>query len=241
MSSSESGPVRAILFDKDGTLIDFLPTWTPAVATVMTDLAAGDSGLRSRLAAAIGYDDATRRFHDDAPFIACPTPVWAAGWARLLRKPESADFFASIDRRLERATCAHLVPIGDPKDILERLAGRGLRLGLMSNDAEAATCAHAQALGIAPRLSFVAGYDTGFDAKPSPDCVRAFSAATGVPPSEIALVGDSVIDMRTAHAAGARAIAVLTGPVRAGDLVKEADAVIASVTELEAWLDSHRR
>ena len=33
--------IRAILFDKDGTLVDFNRTWGPAVQSVLKDLARG--------------------------------------------------------------------------------------------------------------------------------------------------------------------------------------------------------
>ena len=47
--------IRAILFDKDGTLVDFQQTWGPAVYDVMQSLAAGHHAIYERLAAAIGF------------------------------------------------------------------------------------------------------------------------------------------------------------------------------------------
>ena len=49
-------PIRAILFDKDGTLVDFQRTWGPATHTVMTQLCNGDSAAFERLAAVSLYD-----------------------------------------------------------------------------------------------------------------------------------------------------------------------------------------
>ncbi len=36
-------PIRAILFDKDGTLIDFQRTWGPATHVVLSQLCDGDA------------------------------------------------------------------------------------------------------------------------------------------------------------------------------------------------------
>lgn len=47
-------PIHAILFDKDGTLVDFDRTWGPAVDTVLRDLANGDENLYRQLCAASG-------------------------------------------------------------------------------------------------------------------------------------------------------------------------------------------
>src|SRR6185295_4963914 len=54
-------PIRAILFDKDGTLVDFQRTWGPATHTVMTKLCNGDAVAFERLAAVSLYDPARRR------------------------------------------------------------------------------------------------------------------------------------------------------------------------------------
>ena len=66
--------------------------------------------------------------------------------------------------------------------------------------------------------------------------VLAFAAATGVKPQDVAVVGDSLHDFAAAHAAGAVAIAVESGPAPGDVLAARADAVIASIADLPAWL-----
>jgi phosphoglycolate phosphatase len=53
--------------------------------------------------------------------------------------------------------------------------------------------------------------------KPHPGMILQASAATGIPPDETVMIGDSVFDMQMARAAGARAIGVAWGfqPVEA--------------------------
>jgi phosphoglycolate phosphatase len=232
-------PIRAILFDKDGTLVDFQRTWAPAVEGVLQHLARGDNALYRRLAAVSGLVDGAR-FLSDSPLIEESTDVFAARWAWVLGRGADARFFGEIDRLLCEATTAHLAPIGDPAAVFGKLVNRGYRLGVITNDAEATGRAHAHKLGLDHMLAFVAGYDSGFGAKPAAGAVFAFSAAVGVAASEIALVGDTALDVTTARTAGSRAVVVLTGPASSELQQVKADAVIASIDELPAWLDSQQ-
>ena len=230
--------IRAILFDKDGTLVDFERTWGPAVQAVLRHLSRGDDTLYRKLGAASGLVDSARRFLSDSPLIDQPTSVLAARWAKLLGRPADAAFLAEINRLLCEATTVYLAAIGDPKAVLGELAARGYGLGMITNDAEATARVHARKLGFEHMLAFVAGYDSGFGAKPAAGPVLAFAAAIGVAASQVVLVGDTALDVATARAAGAHAVVVLTGP-KSPDLHQaKADAVIASVVELPAWLST---
>ena len=235
--SRKLGPIRAILFDKDGTLVDFQRSFGPAVREVMQHLAGGDRTAYDRLVAASRFVEADQRFLPDSPLIAEPTSVYGALWATALGRPANAAFFAEIDRLLCDATTRHLTAIGDPRTLLTMLAARGYRLGMVTNDAEITARAHARKLGLDKFLEFVAGYDSGFGAKPDPGPVLAFARAVGVPASQMAVVGDSVLDLAAARAAGAVAIGVLTGPAPSAVLAPDADALIASAAELAAWLE----
>lgn len=236
---AKSGPtIRAILFDKDGTIVDFEPTWGPAVEAVLRHLAGSRAGLYRKLCAESGLIDGVH-FRPDSPLIGEPTSVFAARLARVLQRPADSAFFGEIDRLLCEATTAHLAVINDPKTVLSELVGRGYRLGLITNDAEATARAHVRKLGLDHTFSFVAGYDSGFGAKPAPGPVVAFAAAVGIPTAEIVLVGDTALDIATARNAGARAVGVLTGPNTSASLqLAKPDAVIASIAELSAWLES---
>ncbi|MFZ2159448.1 MAG: HAD family hydrolase [Bradyrhizobium sp.] len=235
--SGKAGPIRAILFDKDGTLVDFQRSFGPAVREVMQHLSGGDRAAYRRLVAASRFVEDGQRFLPDSPLIAEPTSVYGVLWATALGRPANAALFAEIDRLLCDATTRHLTAIGDPRTLLTSLASRGYRLGLVTNDAEITARAHARKLGLDGVLEFVAGYDSGFGAKPDPGPVLAFAQAVGAAASETAVVGDSVHDLAAARAAGAVAIAVLTGPAPSAVLAPHADAVLGSPAELPAWLD----
>ena len=232
----ETSSIRAILFDKDGTLVDFDRTWAPAVADELRQFARGDEALYRALAVASGLLDGVR-FLPTSPLIGEPTSAFAAPWARLLGRAADAAFFSETDARLREATTRHLVAIDHPKQVLGALAAHGYRLGIITNDAEATARAHMVKLGLDGLLDFIAGYDSGFGAKPDPQPIRAFAAATGMAAGEVLVVGDTALDIATAQAAGARAVLLLSGPQSLSDRSHvKPDAVLGSIAELTTWL-----
>ena len=231
-----TGSIKAILFDKDGTLVDFERTWGPALHTVLQDLAEGRRADYERLAAESGFMESELRFLPDSIFVAHPVGVWGPLWAQVLGRQADPGFLAEIDRRLCAATTFHLQPIGEPAKLMAALAACGYRLGMLSNDSEVAVRAHVRKLGIEPMLQFAAGCDSGFGAKPEPGQVLAFAKAVGVSPSQTAVVGDTILDLVAARAAGAVAVAVLTGPASAAQLSPHADIVLPSAEDIVGWL-----
>src|SRR5262245_51108655 len=114
-------PIRAILFDKDGTLIDFQRTWGPATHAVIAHFANGDQAVYDRLALVSGFDAPERRFRAGSPLIAGATPDYGRLWAQALDRPATAEFFTELDRLYFAAGLEHLTPIGEPSVLLGTL------------------------------------------------------------------------------------------------------------------------
>ncbi len=90
------------------------------------------------------------------------------------------------------------------------------------------------ALGVADRIDATVCADDGIAVKPAPDMVLHLCATLGIAPARTAVVGDTAADLRMARAAGAGlTVGVLTGVGGRVDLEPLADAVIASVEELQ--------
>lgn len=231
-----------ILFDKDGTLIGFDETWGPAAYAVMGILSAGDRTRLEGLMAVSHYIEEERRFRPSSPLIAGSSAAYGSLWADVLDRPAEPAFYAEMDQLFRAEGLRSLSPIGRPARVAARLVEAGYALGIATNDAEASARAQAAALGLEPYLDFVAGYDSGYGAKPEPGMVAAFAAHLSVPAKRIALVGDSPYDLIAARAAGAVAIAVLSGPLgdaASGEMTPLADHVIGSIADLPALL-AHR-
>lgn len=228
--------VEGVLFDKDGTLVDFDATWGEATLPVMHRLSAGDAAAMAQLAAVMHYEVASRRFRPTSPFISGSLYEIASAWGRILGRTDDEALRAELNGFFADETLRTLMPIGDPVAVMDALRAQGRRLGLATNDAEASALGQLKALGLDVHMEFVAGYDSGHGGKPSPGMVLAFADALGLPPERIALVGDTLHDLHAARAAGAVAIAVLSGPVGHDILAPHADHIIPSIADLPALL-----
>lgn len=222
---------RAILFDKDGTLVDFDRTWGPAAGAVMRRFAGPDDAALVRLHEASHFLPEEDRFLQSSPLIAGSSRQYGPLWAQILGVPATMDFFHEIDRLFREEGARFLTPLGNPAHALGRLHARGLPIGIATNDAEPNARLQAIQLGLDDLLSAIYGYDSGYGSKPAPGMVEAFSALTGIAPGEIALVGDTRHDLHTARNAGAIAVLVRCGPGLVDDFAHEADFVVDTVDD----------
>lgn len=228
--------IGAILFDKDGTLFDFEATWGAWARGLITDLSGGESGRMARLAEAIGYELAAGRFARHSPVIAGTVDEAAALLLPHLPGRGQEDLVATLNAAAGRAP---QVPAVDLGRCLGGLRRAGLRLGVATNDSEASARLQLARAGVATEFDFVAGYDSGFGAKPAPGPLLAFAEAVGVAPARIAMVGDSLHDLAAARAAGMIAVAVLTGPAGRETLAPAADLVLETIDGLAPWIAQH--
>ncbi|MCX7889103.1 MAG: HAD family hydrolase [Rhodobacteraceae bacterium] len=227
-------PYEAVLFDKDGTLFDFAATWGNWTRELVHDLGGGDPARARDLALAIGYDLERAGFAPESPVIA-HTPVEIA--EALLPLLPGAAAGELVERMNALSAAATQVPVGDLALILDGLRGRGLRLGLVTNDAEAPARAHLARAGVLERFDFVAGSDSGFGAKPDPGPLLAFARLEGLRPDRVVMVGDSRHDLQAGRAAGMATVGVLTGLADRAALSSLADAVLPDIGHLAGWLD----
>lgn len=229
-------PLKALLFDKDGTLIHFNQTWHPAALSVMRMQTRGDEAALAKLAGALNYDLASASFLKGASFVAGTWADYGGPWAVALGVENNRHFERETNILLNRAGIAALAPVGNPLKTLQKLADLGLRLGVATNDVEFAAHAQCGALGLTNLLHYVAGCDSGHGAKPNPGMVLAFALALELPPQHIGMVGDSVHDMHAARDSGCVAIAVLTGPATREEIEPHADYILNSIDDLPAFV-----
>ncbi|MEQ8895757.1 MAG: HAD family hydrolase [Roseovarius sp.] len=222
-----------LLFDKDGTLFDFHATWSVWAAELIVTLSEGDPALAEALARGLEFDLETGQFRPGSPAIASPNRVVAECVAGALGRSDVDKVEDLLDFHARQAPLSPAVPL---VPLLEGLRDQGLVLGVMTNDSEATAHAHLRSAGVDRLFDFVAGYDSGFGAKPDPGPLLAFAEAHGLVPARVAMVGDSTHDLLAGRAAGMQTLAVLTGAAGAAELSPFADHVLTDIGEIPAWL-----
>jgi HAD superfamily hydrolase (TIGR01549 family) len=229
--------VDLLIFDKDGTLIEFHLMWGGWVESLGQRLeAATGLAVRDGLFDLLGVDPGTGRVEAHGMLAATPMSrireAVVAHVAGAGATPEAA--VAAVAASWYAPDPVELAqPVTDLKALLGRLRGRVPQFAVATSDDRDPTERTLRALGIDGEMAAIACADDGFASKPAPDPVLQLCARLGVPPGCSAVVGDSPADMAMARAAGSvRAIGVLTGVGDRAMLEPLADAVIGSIEEL---------
>jgi len=225
--------IRAILFDKDGTLIDFDRTWFTVSWNLAQRTANGDEHRARSLLDAGGYDWEASRFRANSVIAAGTVEDIVQLWHPDI---DEADIKAKINE-FDTYTVAEgarsAVAIEGLRETLATLREMGYILGIATNDSEAGAHATAKALGIDHFFDVVIGYDTAARPKPYPDPLLYFAEKVGLEPGAIAMVGDNLHDLETAQAANAGlAVGVLSGNSPREALEPHADIVLDSIAGL---------
>lgn len=226
--------VRAILFDKDGTLFDFAATWEAWAEAFLLRVAGQDRTRAAQLGAHIGFDFPARRFARDSVVIAGTPGEVAEILLPHLPGHRLTTLLRVLNEEAEAAPQAQAVPLAP---LLDALRARGLRLGVMTNDTESVARAHLAEAGVTDRFDFIAGFDSGYGAKPDPAPLLAFCAAVGVAPASAVMVGDSTHDLIAGRRAGMTTLGVLTGMAGADVLSAHADDILPDIGHVPAWID----
>ena len=156
--------IKGVLFDKDGTLFDFQKTWNAWSAQMIEHFSAGDAGRRNAIADAVGFDLARQAFDLDSIVIA-GTNRQVAECVSAVRPDQNVD---EIEDFLMQSSLTATVSEATPLvPFFQRLKGNDLKIGVMTNDTEAGARVHLDTVGALDLLDFVAGFDSGFGAKPA--------------------------------------------------------------------------
>ena len=230
--------IAGILFDKDGTLLDYHRSWLPANKGAALVAADGDPALAERLLALGGYDAEQDVILPGSVLAAGTTAEIAALWAGALPGRELEALTARIDGVFVAAGLTDATPVTDLEPLFQRLKARSLALGIATSDSHQGVLSSLGRFGVLELLDFISGYDSGHGNKPGPGPLLAFCDSTGLAPAQVAVVGDNAHDLEMARSGGAGLrVGVLTGTSRRNDLAPLADNVLADITELEGLLD----
>ena len=230
----DANKIKGIVFDKDGTLLDFHATWVPRARAAVEAVADGDPSLALTMLQAAGYDPKTQRVLGGSVLAAGNNRDISLVWAPLANKPVD-----QVEVLLNHmfATAAHgdSIAVDQLTTSLEQLVGLGLVLGLATMDSEAGIEATLGDFGCLHLFDYAVGYDSGFGSKPGPGMVLGFCQQTGLLPEQVMVVGDNTHDLHMGQSAAAGFnVGVLTGTSSHSELASDADLVLASIADLAA-------
>ncbi|MEO1639588.1 MAG: HAD family hydrolase [Pseudomonadota bacterium] len=230
-----SPKIKGLVFDKDGTLFDFNATWGAWTRGMLAAETNGDRALFDQLAAALGYDTANNGFLPGSIVIASTAREVADTIMPITGETDRGALLSRMNTAAAEVSQVEAVPL---VGYFDGLLALDLKLGIVTNDAEAPARRHLERAAVIDHFHFIAGYDSGHGAKPAPGQLLAFSAATGLDPGVCMMVGDSTHDLHAGRAAGMRTIGVLTGPAPKDELAPYADVVLPDIGHIPDWLRS---
>jgi phosphoglycolate phosphatase len=187
MPDAAQTPIRAVVFDLDGTLLDTL-----------ADIASSVNQVLAELSFPVHSIDEYRHFVGDGMNVLMQRVLPEeqrdeATHARAVKR-----FQEVYDQRWNIETR----PYAGMRTLLSELTARGKPLAVLSNKPQRFTELCVQHLLSEWRFHPVFGMRAHVPRKPDPAGALEIAAALGVSPGECAYLGDTSIDMQTANAAG---------------------------------------
>ena len=229
MENPSLAGVAAVVFDKDGTLVDFHRTWDPVVEKFLREMCDSDQQLLEGAATAVGYDLAHQTLLHTSPVVADSNAEVAACLAPWFgREPDDPEFLNKMERKFAEIIDTTVTGVEGAERLLARLQDAGIPMGLATNDSETSARRQVASLGWSQYFASVVGYDSGHGAKPEPGMVSGSARALGVDASATMMVGDSRHDVEAGKAAGA--VTVYVGDSE--DLGESADVWLRQISEL---------
>ena len=205
------GPVRGVLFDVDGTLVD--TTYIHAVC----------------------WAEALRQAGHDIPAAAAHRAI-GMGSAELLdhllgedREHDQDSELEAVHLALYKLSWGRLRPLPGAVELLHTCAGRGLAPVLASSAKADELAMLRRALDADDVIRAATSSSDADSGKPAPDILQAALDQAGLDAAHVVFVGDAVWDGEAAARAGVPFVALTCGGTSAGEL-RDAGAV-------EVWRD----
>lgn len=212
---------KAVIFDLDGTLADTILDIAEAVNISLASRGLPVHDIPAyKLMVGKGFANLVAQ--------ALP-PGYPREAAELIRAEASARYAA---HPLDKTRAYPGIP-----ELLEALATTGLGRAILSNKPQALVDLVVEGLFPEAGFALVRGEGPGFPRKPDPAQALDLASRLGLEPGQIIYLGDSDVDMETAHNAGMVAVGAAWGFRGARELVQAgADHVIEAPLDLLALL-----
>jgi phosphoglycolate phosphatase len=228
---------RLIIFDKDGTLLDFQAMWGGWAADLAERLAeVSQRPIAPHLLSELGYDPLTGAVNPHGRLAHAPMVEVRRLCADILRQAglaetAVAEIIQQHWRPPDPATTA--VPLTDLPRLFAALQAAGLQIAVATSDYRAAAVASLESLGAAGYVAAVVGADEDVAPKPSPEMIERLCRQLAVDPAQTIMVGDTPADMQMGRAAGVGlTVGLLSGSSERPHLQPWADLILDNAADL---------
>lgn len=233
---------KGIVFDKDGTLIDFHSTWLPVYQYAALEFTDNDSQKAQELLECHGYDHAVCRFIGGSLLAAGNNHEIAKAWAEHLPGVDDEIKLEALSLRLnqifQQQGALNSTPVDGLQITLRTLNQIGLKLGVATSDSYQGIHNTLQSFDVLSEFEFLCGYDSGHGTKPDAGMVLAFCEAMSLAPAEVIVVGDNSHDIEMGrNAQVGLCVGVLTGASTRDELEVLADVVVEDISGLIGLID----
>lgn len=212
--TSREHPLRAVVFDLDGVLVDSFAVMREAFSIAYAEVVGPGPAPFEEYEQHLG-----RYFPDIMRIMGLPLEM-------------EGPFVRESYRLAGRVTMFDGVP-----DMLRELSRRGLRMSVATGKSGPRARSLLDNLGVLDLFDHVIGSDEVARPKPAPDIVQRALELMGVTAAEAVMVGDAVADLASARAAGVTSVAALWGECDAQRLLAAGpDLAANSPDELVAML-----
>jgi phosphoglycolate phosphatase len=242
-------PVKGILFDKDGTLLDFISLWGSWSESIYHKYSSRILGKIAPLSDLWGTVHDSRghitdynrngplamgSIDDLLAILALQGYRVGLTWGEAMRIARESKQLA--DEELELVRPAY--PIQGMIDFLKECQAEGLLLGIVTADNTSEAIKHMDWMGISSYFKVIIGNDQVERGKPFPDMVEKACLQMGLTPNEVAVIGDTNGDMQMGNAAGvAMTIGLVNTNAKSASasfrLLKDASVIVSSYSHIQ--------
>jgi phosphoglycolate phosphatase len=241
LSSKKWENCQALLFDKDGTLLNFRLMWLSWCREVIQAMSpAYQPGDIEQCLSAWGVDLALGSIEPDGHLaIGSTADLQQSLCGKMLDKGicsanPGEEVLQAMQQAYRLVEEKKLVQVIDGVgEAIKELHRKGYILAVVTTDDAAKALDNLKTLGLENYFSAVLGCDMVKNCKPAPDLVFEACRILGVKLEDTAVIGDTVADMLMGQAAGTACnIGVASGVTSPADLAGHADIVLESA----AWM-----
>lgn len=231
--------IDAVIFDKDGTLIDFDAFWV-AVAEKAVKYSLDVLGAKTRpidkILLAFGIKDGVT----DVDGVLCKgTYREICEIVYSVLKDNGEDFSCEQVEKVVMNAFNQSISVGvvkptceDLKDALTSLKERGKRLAVVTTDNEYITLKCLKALGIEQLFDKIYTDDGITPPKPNPHAALDFIKEFNLDREKVLMVGDTMTDVKFALNADIKVVGVYKSSKNKELLLPHADAVVSKISQL---------